>query len=71
MPNGVIIDYIITITGSILGVPPVPGNTTTFEVMGLDPGAQVVFTVSARTSAGQGPVASITVDLPGRPAHTS
>lgn len=68
MPNGVITAYTITFTGSTNppSVPPVPGDTTTAEVTGLDPDAMVTFQVSANTSAGEGPPSvSISVDLPG------
>lgn len=68
MPNGVITGYTITFTGStnLPSVPPVPGDTTTAAVTGLDPDAMVTFQVSASTSAGEGPPSSPTlVDLPG------
>lgn len=73
MPNGVIIAYIVTFTGSANppNVPQVPGGTTTVEVMGFDPGTLVSFSVSARTSAGNStPSDPFSVQLPGKPTHT-
>lgn len=73
MPNGVITAYIVNFPGSANppNVPLVPGGTTTVEVMGLDPGALVVFNVLARTSAGDSdPSNAFPVQLPGRPTHT-
>ena len=74
MPNGVIIQYSITITdgGLVLNTTTVPGNTTTVEVFGLPPSSTVTFGVAARTSAGQGFATLSTVNLPGTPgpAHS-
>lgn len=73
MPNGIIVNY--TLTTAVLMMPSptvVPGNTTTFEVMGFPPGAMVTSSVTASTPAGEGPPSNVVmVQLPGTVPHNA